>query len=80
LLATVLLPVDAASAYAAALAALKDAKPAKAELFRIVKELTRIDPGTRATVKDLYRRIEQYGASERRHEARAEVSRRVIPA
>jgi hypothetical protein len=67
-------------AFAAAVLALKEAKPVKAELVRIVEELTGIKPASKATVKELFRYIESHGASERRHEARAEVSRRIIPA
>jgi hypothetical protein len=52
-------------AYRAAIDALKDSKPSRSDLARIVKELTGINPGTHATVKDLYRRLELYGAAER---------------
>jgi hypothetical protein len=66
-------------AFAAAVLALKEAKPSKAELVRIVEDLTGIKPASKATVKELYRYIESHGASERRHEARAEISRRMMP-
>jgi hypothetical protein len=66
-------------AYAAAVEALKAGKPAKAELARIVEELTGIKPASSTKVADLWRYIERHGASERRHEARAEISRRCMP-
>ena len=62
-------------AYAAAVHNLKDSKPAKGELVQIVKDLTGLPVRTSTTVKELYRQIERHGAAERRHEARAEVSR-----
>ena len=66
--------------YRAVLAALKASQPTKAELAAIVEELTGIKPASSATVRDLFRAIERHGASERRHEARAKISRRIMPA
>ena len=68
------------SEYRAALAALKASQPTKAELAAIVEELTGIKAASSATIRDLFREIERHGASERRHAARAKVSRRVLPA
>ena len=68
------------SEYRAALAALKASQPTKAELAAIVEELTGIKAASSATIRDLFRAIERHGASERRHAARAKVSRRVLPA
>jgi len=44
-----------------------------------VEELTGIKPASSTKVADLWRYIERHGASERRHEARAEISRRCMP-
>ena len=66
--------------YRAVLAALKASQPTKAELAAIVEELTGIKAASSATIRDLFRAIERHGASERRHAARAKVSRRVLPA
>jgi DNA-binding transcriptional regulator YbjK len=67
------------SEYRAALAALKAGQPTKAELAAIVEELTGIKAASSATVRDLYRNLERHGANERRHEARAKISRRIMP-
>jgi chromosome condensin MukBEF ATPase and DNA-binding subunit MukB len=66
--------------YRAVLAALKASQPTKAELAAIVEELTGIKAASSATVRDLYRSLELYGQSERRREARAKISRRIMPA
>ena len=66
--------------YRAALAALKASQPTKAELARIVEELTGIKAASSATVRDLYRSLERHGASERTKEARTKISRRIMPA
>ena len=65
--------------YRAVLAALKASQPTKAELAAIVEELTGIKAASSATIRDLFRAIERHGASERRHEARAKPSRRIMP-
>ena len=66
--------------YRAILAALKASQPTKAELAAIVEELTGIKAASSATIRDLFRAIERHGASERRHESRAKISRRIMPA
>jgi hypothetical protein len=66
--------------YRTVLAALKASQPTKAELAAIVEELTGFKAASSATIRDLFREIERHGASERRHAARAKVSRRMIPA
>ena len=66
--------------YRAVLAALKASQPTKAELAAIVEELTGVKAASSSTIRDLFRAIERHGASERRHAARAKVSRRVLPA
>jgi hypothetical protein len=66
--------------YRAALAALKASQPTKMELTRIVEELTGVKAASSATIRDLYRSLELYGQNERRREARAKISRRIMPA
>jgi DNA-binding transcriptional regulator YbjK len=66
--------------YRTVLAALKASQPTKAELAAIVEELTGVKPASSATIRDLYRALERHGASERRQEARAKISRRIMPA
>ena len=65
--------------FRAVLAALKASQPTKSELAAIVEELTGIKAASNATIRDLFRAIERHGASERRHEARAKISRRIMP-
>jgi hypothetical protein len=66
--------------YRAVLAALKASQPTKAELAAIVEELTGIKAASSATIRDIYRILDLYGQRERRHAARAKVSRPILPA
>jgi hypothetical protein len=69
-----------APAYAAALDALTASAPRRQAIAALVKELTGIAPRPDATLKGMFRTLERFGQAERRHEARAEVSPRVMPA
>jgi hypothetical protein len=67
------------AAYTAAVAELRASNPARTELAHICRALTQYNPGPRDTIVNIYERIERYGHCERRHAARAAVSRRVMP-
>lgn len=67
------------SAYQLAIENLKATKPNRATLVAICEALTVLPNRSGATKTELFHTLVWHGNSERRHEARAEVSRRIMP-